>query len=306
MTGLRVGTALAVREGGGLDSLREALARAAGDGLHSAWLVDPVTGLDGVSGLAIAALDVPGLEVATGVTVSYFRHPVTLAREAITADQATAGRFTLGLGLSHRVIVEDRLGVSFARSAHHMGEYLAVLMPLLRDGRVRFTGETQSAHVTLTIRPAGPLPVLLAALGPRMLELAGSLADGTVVWMTGPKTIASHIVPRISAAAARAERPPPRVVAMLPICVTDDVDATRERAARVFAGYATLPSYQAMLAREGVDGPAGIAIIGDEDEVRGQVEALTAVGVTDFVASEFGRGEDRARTRALLSALASS
>jgi alkanesulfonate monooxygenase SsuD/methylene tetrahydromethanopterin reductase-like flavin-dependent oxidoreductase (luciferase family) len=137
-----------------------------------------------------------------------------------------------------------------------------------------------------------------------MLELAGSVADGTVVWMAGPKTIANHIVPRITEAASNAGRPAPRVVAMLPVCVTDDVAGARERAARVFAGYATLPSYQAMLAREGVDGPAAIAIIGDEDEVRGQVEALIGMGVTDVVASEFGRGDDRARTRALLGVLA--
>jgi 5,10-methylenetetrahydromethanopterin reductase len=133
-----------------------------------------------------------------------------------------------------------------------------------------------------------------------MLHLAGAMAAGTITWMTGPRALASHIVPAITRAAEQAVRPAPRVVAALPVCVTDDVEAARQQAARAFQLYGQLPSYRAMLDHEGVDGPADIAVIGDEASVRAQVEEVLAAGATDFVASEIGSEEQRARTRALL------
>jgi alkanesulfonate monooxygenase SsuD/methylene tetrahydromethanopterin reductase-like flavin-dependent oxidoreductase (luciferase family) len=147
------------------------------------------------------------------------------------------------------------------------------------------------------------VPVLLAALGSQMLRLAGEQADGTILWMTGAATVRDHVVPAITAAASAAGRPAPRVVCILPVCVSDDPDAARERAGRVFEIYGQLPSYRAMLDREGAAGPADLAIVGDEETVGGQIRALADVGVTDFVAGEYGRGEDAGRTRALLRSL---
>ncbi len=147
------------------------------------------------------------------------------------------------------------------------------------------------------------MPVLLAALGSQMLRLAGEQTDGTILWMTGPATVRDHVVPAITEAAAAAGRPAPRVVCLLPVCVTGDPDGARQRAARIFAIYGDLPSYRAMLDREGAAGPADVAIVGDEDAVGAQIRVLADAGVTDFVAGEFGRGEDAARTRALLRSL---
>ena len=142
--------------------------------------------------------------------------------------------------------------------------------------------------------------MLLAALGPSMLRLAGELAEGTILWMTGPATVREHIVPEITAAAQAAGRPSPRVVCILPVCVTDDPDGARARAAKVFAIYGDLPSYRAMLDREGATGPGDVALVGDEDAVAGQIATLAEAGVTDFVAGEYARGDDATRTRRFL------
>ena len=147
------------------------------------------------------------------------------------------------------------------------------------------------------------MPVLLAAMAPRMLDLAGEQTDGTVVWMTGPATVGDYVVPAISAAASAAGRPSPRVVCSLPVCVTSDVAAARASAAKQFAIYGQLPSYRAMLDREGAAGPGDVAIVGDEDAVAAQILALADAGVTDFAAAEFARGQDRERTRSLLKAV---
>lgn len=296
---MRIGISLPEPRSGSLDELTATLQQAVEDGFRSAWLAD-IFGLDALTALSYAGSRVPGIDVGTAVTPSYLRHPVTLARQAISTDIATGGRLTLGIGLSHQIVIEGMLHQSFDKPARHMREYLSVLLPLLRDGQVSFSGETTGADVGVSVRPVGPLPVLLAAMAPRMLHLAGAVADGTVLWMTGPRTIADHVVPRLQDAAAEAGRESPRVVCVLPICVTDDEAAARARAAKVFAIYDSLPSYKAMLDKEGASGPGDVAIVGDEASVREQVESLAAIGVTEFVAGEYGQGDDAARTRALL------
>ena len=150
---------------------------------------------------------------------------------------------------------------------------------------------------------AGRVPVMLAAMAPRMLDLAGEHTDGTVLWMTGPATVRDYVVPALSAAASAAGRPSPRVVCQLPVCVTSDPAAARATATEVLAIYGQLPSYRAMLDREGAAGPGDVAIVGDEDAVAAQILALADAGVTDFVAAEFARGEERTRTRSLLKAV---
>jgi 5,10-methylenetetrahydromethanopterin reductase len=290
---------------GGIDALVAAAQQAADDGFASFWVPNIFSG-DALVALAVVAREVPGIGLGTAVVPTYPRHPAALAQQAQTVNAISGGRLTLGIGLSHQIVIENMFGYSFDKPLRHMREYLSVLLPLVREGNVSFTGETVSAHVPLTVHGATPLPVLVAALGPKMLELAGTVADGTVTWMTGAKTLAGHITPAITAAAEAAGRPAPRIAAGLPICVTDDEAAARQRAAQVFAIYGTLPSYRAMLDREGCAGPEDLAIVGDEAQVRERLEEVAAAGTTELAAVSFSTGEDAARTRALLKELAAA
>ncbi|MDF5756732.1 LLM class F420-dependent oxidoreductase [Spongiactinospora sp. TRM90649] len=285
---------------GALNELRDRLAKAADDGFASAWLSN-IFGLDALTALAVAGSQVPGIELGTAVVPTYPRHPIALAQQALTVNAALGGRLTLGIGLSHKVVIEGVFGLGFDRPARHMREYLTALGPLLASEQTDVDGETLRAHIRLSTPTSGAPPVLVAALGPRLLKIAGELADGTVLWMTGPATVAGHIAPEINAAAAAAGRPAPRVVCALPVCVTGDAGEARARAARIFKMYGELPSYRAMLDREGAAGPADVALIGDEDAVAARVDALAKAGVTDFVASVFTR--DDTRTAAFLRSL---
>jgi F420-dependent oxidoreductase-like protein len=287
-----------------MTKLRDDLQRAADDGFTSAWLSN-IFGLDALTALAVAGSQVPGIEVGTAVVPTYPRHPAALAQQARTVAAAVDGRLVLGIGLSHKIVIDDMYGYDFGRPVLHMREYLAVLVPLLNGEPASFSGVTVRANIGLTTPSPGRVPVLVAALGPQMLRLAGEQADGTVLWMTGPVTVRDHIVPVISAAAAAADRPSPRVVCLLPVCVTSDPDGARERAAKVFAIYGELPSYRAMLDREGAEGPADVAIVGDEDAVAAQISTLAEAGVTDFVAGEYTGGAEGTRTRAFLRSLLS-
>ena len=302
LSGLRIGTSLVEPKAGPdpLGALSAQIERAAADGFTSAWISN-IFGLDAIVALAVAGRAAPAIELGPAVVPTYPRHPGALAQQALTAQVALDGRFVLGIGLSHQIVIENMFGYSFDKPARHMREYLSVLMPLLREGKVSFAGETIKADLAMTgPRHDKPVPVLLAALAPVMLKLAGSVADGTILWMTGPATVRDHIVPRLNEAAEAAGKPTPRVVCTLPICVTDDVDAARARANKVFAIYGQLPSYRAMLDKEGAAGPGDVAIVGDEASVREQIADLGAAGVTDFVASEYAKGDDAERTHALL------
>jgi 5,10-methylenetetrahydromethanopterin reductase len=285
-----------------MTALREQLQRAAGQGFASAWMSN-IFGVDALTALAVAGSQVPGIEVGTAVVPTYPRHPAALAQQARTVAAAVDGRLVLGIGTSHRIVIEDMFGYDFGKPILHMREYLDVLLPLLDGQPVAVSGTTVRANIGLTTPSPGRVPVLLAALGPQMLRLAGERTDGTVLWMTGPATVRDHIVPTITAAARDAGRPSPRVVCSLPVCVTDDPNGARERATQVFAIYGDLPSYRAMLDREGAAGPAEVAVVGDEDTVAAQVGALAEAGVTDFVAVEYTGGPDGARTRAFLRTL---
>jgi 5,10-methylenetetrahydromethanopterin reductase len=300
---MRIGVSLHDHSGpDALTKLRDELQRAADEGFPSAWM-NNIFGLDALTALAVAGSQVPGIEVGTAVVPTYPRHPAALAQQARTVAAAVDGRLVLGIGLSHQIVIESMFGYDFGRPLLHMREYLAVLLPLLDGQPASFSGETVRANIGLTTPSPGRVPVVLAALGPQMLRLAGTQADGTILWMTGPATVRDHIVPVITAAAEAAGRANPRVVCILPICVTSDPDDARERAAQVFAIYGELPSYRAMLDREGAAGPADVAIVGDEDTVAAQLSTLAQAGVTDFVAGEYTVGPDGDRTRAFLRSL---
>ena len=297
--------AVSLRDPSGADpfaDLRGQVQRAADEGFASVWISN-IFGLDALTALAVAGSQVGGIGLGTAVVPTYPRHPAALAQQALTVAAATGGRLTLGIGPSHQIVIEDMFGYDYSKPIRHMREYLAVLLPLLDRRPASFSGETVRANIGLTTPGEGRVPVLVSALGTQMLRLAGQQADGTVLWMTGPATVRDHIVPTITQAAAEAGRPAPRVVCILPVCVTSDPAAARERAAKVFAIYGQLPSYRAMLDREGAAGPADVAIVGDEDAVGEQIKVLAQAGVTDFVAGEYGRGDDAGRTRTFLRSL---
>jgi 5,10-methylenetetrahydromethanopterin reductase len=300
---MRIGTSQDEPAGpGALTRLRDQLQRAADDGFASAWISN-IFGLDALTALAVAGSQVAGIELGTAVVPAYPRHPAVLAQQALTTATALDGRLTLGIGLSHKIVIEDMYGYSFERPARYMREYLSILLPLLDGQKASFRGETMRADIGLSTPRPGRVPVLLAALAPQMLRLAGQRTDGTVLWMTGAATVRDYIVPSIRAAAEAAGRPSPRVVCILPVCVTDDPDGARARANRVLAIYGQLPSYRAMLDREGAAQPGDVVLTGDEDVVAAQIATLEEAGVTDFVAAEYSRGEEQARTRALLKSL---
>ncbi len=257
-------------------------------GVQTAWC-SQIFGYDALTALAVIGHEVPGIDLGTAVVPTYPRHPVMLAGQALTVQAATGGRLTLGIGLSHQLVIENVFGQSFEKPARHMSEYLSILVPLLEGEQVTFAGETLRASTFGPLQIEAPAPpVLVAALGPTMLGIAGRMAAGTITWMTGPDTIESHIVPTINQAAADAGRPTPRVGVGLPVCVTDDVAAAREQAAEVFAVYGHLPSYRAMLDREGAGGPADVAIVGSAAEVKDRIRRLADIGATDFCGAPFG------------------
>jgi 5,10-methylenetetrahydromethanopterin reductase len=278
-------------------------ARAAEADGFSSYALPQIFALDAMGVLAVVGREVPRIELQTGVVPTYSRHPLTMAQQALTVQAASGGRFVLGIGLSHQMVIENMFGLSFEKPVRHMREYLSVLMPLIHEGKASFQGETIRSEIGIGVEPRLPCPVLVAALGEQMLKLAGTLTDGTVTWMTGPATIANHTVPTITAAAAAAGRPAPRIATSLPICVTTNVDAARERAAKDFQVYGFLPSYRAMLDREGAGGPADVAMVGDAATVEKQVRALADAGVTEYVASIYGSRDERAETRALLKSM---
>ncbi|HEY5696106.1 MAG TPA: TIGR03564 family F420-dependent LLM class oxidoreductase [Acidimicrobiales bacterium] len=284
-----------------VDGLVAAARSAADDGFGSYW-TSQIFSVDALTGIAVAAKEVEGIRFGTGVVPIQPRHPMMLAGQALTVSQVSGGRLDLGIGLSHQMVVEGMWGLPFDKPVRQMREYLEALGPLLAGENPQYGGETITARGGLDV-PADPPPVLVAALGPQMLTVTGRLADGTVTWMTGPKTLTDLTVPTIQAAAEGAGRPAPRVVVALPVCVTDDEAGARERAAAEFAVYGMLPSYRAMLDREGMEGPADLAFVGSADAVASRIAEVDTAGATTLVAAEFGLDDEKAATRELLKTL---
>ena len=305
---MRIGVMGNAINDGTIDQVIDEARQATSDGLHSFW-VPQIFGHDALTVLAIVGREVDGIELGTAVVPTYPRHPMMLAQQALTTQAATArngqpGRLALGIGLSHQVVVEMMWGLSFDKPVRHLREYLSVLMPLLEGKPAGFVGETYRVHGGVNVVGSSRPSVLVAALGAQMLRVTGTLTDGTSTWCVGVNTLRDFTVPTLRQAAADAGRPDPRIVAALPVCVTDDVDAARTRAEQVFAVYNTLPSYRAMMDREGVDGPKDLAIVGTEAEVLDQLREVAAAGVTDLNAGVFaGNPDESDRTRAVLRSL---
>ncbi len=284
-----------------VDALRDEVAEAAELGFGTYW-TPQIFDLDALTALAVISRDVPDIRLGTAVVPTYPRHPMMLAQQALTVSQVSGGRLDLGIGLSHQPVVEGMWGLSFDKPVGHMRDYLAILMPLLHGEQVSHGGEQVTGRGALGLQAEAP-PVYVAALGPQMLKLAGRVADGTLTWMTGPRTIGELTAPTITEAAEAAGRGVPQVIAAVPVMITDDVPAARERAAKDFAIYGQLPSYRAMLDREGMDGPADLAVVGDLDTVAAGLQSFVDAGATQVVASVFGPRDQMAATRQALATL---
>ena len=274
---------------GGSESTIEGLKKTAqkleSQGFSDLWMAN-IFGLDAISTLSILGQVTSRIHLGTAVTPTYPRHPVAMAQQALTAGAACEGRFTLGIGLSHKLVIEDMFGMSYDKPARHMREYLSALAPLLKGESTTYEGEQyRIRNVQFQVPGVSRVPMVVAALGDRMLKLAGELADGTITWMAGPKTLDSHIIPGISAAASAAGTPAPSVVAGFPITLTTGIDAAREHIGKTLQVYGMLPSYRSMLDKEGVTGPADIALVGDENALRSDLKRLESLGVTHFNAA---------------------
>lgn len=289
-----------------IDQLTAHAKQAEEDGFSSWWLAQ--TGMvDALTVFAAAAGHATTIEMGTAVIPTYIRHPQTLAGQAATTAAVLGDRLVVGLGLSHKPVVEHRWGMKFERPVRHAADYLAIVNELLEDGNVAHEGDFFTSHGEYEL-PKGPTPsVMFAALGPQMLKLTGRRTDGTILWMVGAKTVGSHITPAMVEAAESAGKPAPRIVTGLPIAVTDNEAEVRAGCNKIFELYGQLPSYKAMLDREGANGPGDVCVVGNEESVREQLAALDAAGTTDFAAVEVGTNPDeQVRTRELLKQVAAA
>lgn len=278
--------------------------RAETAGMSSYWLAQTAL-VDAAAVLGLAGARTSSVELGTAVVPTWERHPHALAAQALTAQAVTGGRFVLGIGLSHRPVVEGMLRMTWDKPIRHINDYLDVLLPLLAEGRASHQGEVWSYTGSGGRPTEDPPEVMLAALGSQMLRVAGRRTAGTILWCVGPITIERQIRPALQAAADEAGRPAPRIVCSLPVWVTDDPAPAKDLVGRMLKDYATLPSYRAMLDVEGVQGIESISVIGDEARVAEQLAEIEAAGATDFTAVVLGGTPDEVdRTRAALEAYA--
>jgi F420-dependent oxidoreductase-like protein len=297
--------------GSSVESIVHQAQQAEADGFASLWYASGVAG-DPLVAMAIAGRETQSIELGTAVLQTYPCHPLLQANRVVAAANAM-GRpgLTLGLGPSHRPVVEDVLGESYDHPGRNTQEYVQIISALLRDGDADFDGTDWTVHSAGRMARADhPVPLLLAALSPRMLRIAGTFTDGVVLWMASATAIEKSILPVLTAAADAADRPAPRVVAGLPVAVHDNLDEARDAVAATATGYGRMPNFQRIVTAGGGTEAADVAILGDEQSVQAQLERLVAVGVTDIWAQPVAVGADRdqrraslQRTRALLRAL---
>lgn len=299
---MRIGLLLDER-GMAFPDLTRAVRDAADSGLSAVWAGHHYA-WDPLTALAVAGREAPRIEVGTAIVPTFPVHPRALASQALTAAAALGPRrLTLGVGVSHKLIIEGQFGLAFDRPARHMREYLTVLGSLLRGEGADYRGETLANAGPVETPGAEAPSLLVAALGPAMLRIAGEFADGTVTTWTGPKGLDTHIVPTLRAAAHAAGRREPRIVAGVFAAVTDDPDGVRQRFASAFAIAGELPSYRAVLEREGASAPGDLLVTGDEKEVERDLRRHLDAGATELAVSVFGTEEEHRRTMDLMRAL---
>ncbi|GHG40398.1 MULTISPECIES: TIGR03564 family F420-dependent LLM class oxidoreductase [Amycolatopsis] len=280
-----------------VDELITQTRQAAEAGLKSVWFSQLPLSQDAVAIAALAGREVPGIEIGTSVVPTYPRHPFLVASAAQTAQAATGGRFTLGIGLGSKGFLGPVYGVDYPPPIRHLREYLTVLRRVFAGETVDFAGETITARAPgpSTVAGGGDIPVIVAAMGPQALAVTGELADGTLPYLAGPRALSEVIVPALPDGK--------RVIAAVPAVVTDDPDAVRALAVEQMAFYGQIPSYRKILDAEGLDHPADLALIGDEKTVAEGIRRYYDAGATDVVLTQTGirSAEERLRTWAALS-----
>ena len=271
-------------------------ARAAEDaGFASFWFPQVPGYLDAMTTAALIGQVTSRIEIGTAVVPIQTRHPVAIAQQALTTQTACAGRFTLGLGPSHHWIIEDQLGLSYDRPAALVRDYLDVLTAAFaQPGAIDVENNTFRVHSPMDVTESTAMPVLLAALGPAMLRIAGERAGGTILWMADERAIEQHVVPRISTAAAEAGRPQPRVVACVPValCSQDDVERARAQANQVLGHADTSPNYVRLLEHGDSDDVGDTMAAGEESAVLARLRRYRDAGVTDLAARVVPVGAD--------------
>lgn len=289
--------------GGGatVDRVVRQAKQAEADGFTSLWYSSQVTG-DPLVAMALAGRETSTIELGTAVLQTYPCHPLLQAnRAASVVDAMGRPGFTLGIGPSHEPLVRGVLGLSYDHPGRSTEEYARILTAVLRGETVDVDGQDWTAHTAgRSPTPAHPVPVLVAALGPRLLRVAGEVADGVVLWMAPPRAVESHVVPRLHAAAGAAGRPPPRIVAGLPVAVHDDEAEARTAVTTHSTAYAGMANYQRILEIGQSPTPADAAIVGDERSVRTQLQSLLDAGATDIWAAPVPVGPDRDDRKASL------
>lgn len=279
--------------------------RAEDEGFATAWSVHFSRAYDALTTLAVAGTVTSRIELGVGIVPTYPRHPLALAQQAATAQVFCGGRLTLGVGVSHRPVIEGLHGLTYASPAAHMREYLSVLGPLLRGEEVHHRGEHYRVEGGFAVPGTSPVSIVVGALSPLMVRAAGELSDGIVTWLAGPRTLAATIVPALHAAAAG--RPSPRLIAALPVAVTDDPGAARAAAEEAFGRYNGMENYRRLFAREGVSSIGELAVVGTEADVEKQLRHYADIGVTELWPAVFPVGTDEdasvGRTRTLLAGL---
>jgi F420-dependent oxidoreductase-like protein len=255
-------------------------------GVRQGWLSQQ-NDHDAIALAAVVGAAVPGLGVGTSVVPINPRHPLIVASLAQTAQAASHGNFSLGLGLGSHQPERRAFGTSWPNTITRLREHLTVLRSIFDAGTVDFSGEEISAQPGWPVRVAGgaPVPVYVAAMGPKALQVTGELADGTLPYLAGPRTIAEFIEPAISKSAAEAGRPQPRIIAQVPAILSDNVEAAKAFAAEQLSFYETIPSYQKVIAREGIASAADLAAVGSAESVRRQLQKYLNAGATDVVPS---------------------
>ncbi|MCW2655257.1 MAG: hypothetical protein QOE41_5038 [Mycobacterium sp.] len=265
-------------------------------GMDTAWIPQIPGDFDAMLAVALMGSRTTRIELGTAVVPLQAQHPIALARQALSAHAVTGGRLALGVGPSHHWIVGDMLGLPYERPAAYTRDYLQVLNAALSGpGPVDVENETFTVHNPLDLGPVAPLPVLIAALGPVMLTLAGERTDGTVLWMADERAVGEHVVPRITKAADNAGRPAPRVVAGIPVCfcAPSQVDAARERANRILGEAEYSPNYQRLLDRGDAKDVGGMCAAGDEEAILARFRRFADAGVTDLSLRLLPIGDNR-------------
>ncbi|MFJ5293859.1 LLM class F420-dependent oxidoreductase [Streptomyces sp. NPDC088348] len=291
-----------------IDATVQLAREAAGAGLRSAWF-GQTFGADSPQLAAIVGREVSGLNVGTSAIPVFGRHPLVVSSQAQTAQAATHGRYHLGLALGTKLLTEGGFGIPYARPIARLCEFLVALRQLTETGAADFHGELLTATTPVSARVPGAeggVPLLVAAMGPQALRASGELADGILPYLAGPRALAEHIVPAVTAAAEAAGRPAPRIVAIVPGVVTDDADSVRQKAGEQLAFYEQIPSYARVIELSGGTRAVDVAVIGNEKTVAAEVRRYRDAGATEvvFAATEIAGDAARRRTWEILGELA--